>query len=122
MTESQRAMVAARLANLAHGGNRKSDQAANLPLDDRSPVPPVTQASAAEMLNVSERTVRAAKVVQDKGDPELVAKVERNEVSVSAAADIATLPQRSSSTRPLYHRHAGGATYAAGDRRGGGQA
>ena len=34
------------MANLKNGGDRKSDQAANLPLDS------ITQAKAAEMLNV----------------------------------------------------------------------
>jgi ParB-like chromosome segregation protein Spo0J len=33
LDESQRAMVAAKLATLSHGGDRKSDQAANLPVD-----------------------------------------------------------------------------------------
>jgi hypothetical protein len=31
--ESQRAVVAAKVANIHHGGDRKSDQEANLPLD-----------------------------------------------------------------------------------------
>ena len=54
LTESQRAMVAAKLAKLPHGGDRRSDQAANLPLGP-------TQGQAATMLNVSERTVRHAR-------------------------------------------------------------
>jgi hypothetical protein len=33
LNESQRAMVAAKIATLEHGGDRKSNQAANLPLD-----------------------------------------------------------------------------------------
>lgn len=46
---------------------------------------------AAEKFNVSEKTVeRSIKVVKD-GAPELVQAVERGEVSVSAAADVATL-------------------------------
>jgi hypothetical protein len=53
LNTSQRAMVAEQLATLQHGGDRKSDQAANLPVD--------TQATAAELLNVSERSVRAAR-------------------------------------------------------------
>lgn len=40
------------IATLTHGGDRVSEQAANLPL--------ATQAGAAEMLNVSERSVRSA--------------------------------------------------------------
>lgn len=89
LTESQRAAVAAKLANMGHGGDRKSDQAANLP-DDRAPI---SQAQAAEMLNVSERSVRTAKTVIEHGAPELVAAVESGAVSVSAAAAVTELPQ-----------------------------
>lgn len=86
LTESQRAAVAAKLANLAHGGDRKSDQAANLPVEA------VTQVQAAEMLNVSERSVRAAAKVLRDGDESLVQAVERDEVAVSTAAVGAELP------------------------------
>jgi hypothetical protein len=69
--------VAAKLANIRHGGDRKSDQAANLPL--------VSRASAAEMLNVSERSVLAAAKVIHEGDEALILAVERDDVAVSAA-------------------------------------
>lgn len=82
LTESQRGMVAASLATMKHGGNRKSDQAANLPVE-------TTQADAAKMLNVSERTLRTAKTVQDEGAPALVKAVETGEVTIAAAATIA---------------------------------
>lgn len=82
---SQRAMVAAALAKLTHGGDRRSDQAANLPLE--------TQASAAEKLSVAERSVRAAKKVIEDGVPELKEAVEQGKVSVSAAAEVAELPK-----------------------------
>ncbi len=91
LTESQRGVVASKLANLGHGGDRRADQAANLPLEPPVP-PPVSQARAAELLNVSERTVRAAGVVIDKGVPELVQAVERGQASVSAAAAVSRLP------------------------------
>jgi hypothetical protein len=55
-----------------------SDQAADLPL--------VSQAEAARLLKVSERTVRSAKKVLDHGTPDLIEAVERGKVSVSRAA------------------------------------
>lgn len=81
LDESQRAMVARRLANMQHGGDRRSDQSANWPL--------VSIAEAAERLNVSERSIKRAGVVQDKGIPELVAAVDNKQVPVSRAASIA---------------------------------
>lgn len=87
LNESQRAMVAGKIAKLPHGGDRRSDQAANLPVE--SP----TQAQAAQMLNVSERGVRLARSVHEHGAPELVAQVEAGEISVSAAAEVARLPE-----------------------------
>lgn len=85
-----RALIGRRIANLSHGGDRKADQAANLPLDPKTTA--VTQAEAAKLMNVSERAIRQAGVVLDKGTPALVKKVEGGEVSVSAAAAIAKAP------------------------------
>lgn len=79
LSESQRAMVAAKLANLDLGGNQHSE---GLPIG-----------RASEMLNVGERSVARAKDVRARGSAELQEAVERGEVSVSAAADVATLPQ-----------------------------
>ena len=55
MTESQRAMVAAKLANLENGQRSSS---ANLQST------PVSRADAASMLNVSERSVNTAKIIR----------------------------------------------------------
>lgn len=95
LTESQRASVAAKLANMSHGGDRKSrdDQGANLPLDIAPEIAPVTVAQAAELLNVSERSVKTARKVQEHGAPELIAAVDEGKVSVSAAAAIAEAPK-----------------------------
>ena len=54
---------------------------------------PVTQPEAASLLNVSERSVRAAVNVRDHGTPALIEKVQRGEVSVSAADAVARLPE-----------------------------
>jgi N6-adenosine-specific RNA methylase IME4 len=81
LDESQRAMVAAKLATLRLGDNQHAQICAP------------SQEKAAELLNVSRRTVQYARGVQEQGAPELVQAVERGVVSVSAAADIATLPR-----------------------------
>jgi hypothetical protein len=80
LSESQRAMIAAGIAQLTHGGDRRSHQAANLQLE----IPKASVAAA--MLNVSERSVAAAVVVRRHGSPELIHDVEVGKVSVSSAA------------------------------------
>lgn len=84
LDESQRALVAARLANMRQG--ERTDLASN---EAKS----VSQSDAATLLNVSRSGVQRAREVLEEGAPELVAAVERGAVSVSAAADVATLPQ-----------------------------
>lgn len=79
LNESQRAMIAAKVATMLHGGDRRSEQAASLHL--------VSRASAASMLNVSPRSVASAAQVIDHGAPELVAAVEKGEIAVSTAAE-----------------------------------
>ena len=83
LSELQRGMVAARVANLPHGGDR---QAANLPHA-------VSQAQAGAMLNVSARTVRSAVAVRDHASPELVQAVDRGAIPVSVAAGLARAPE-----------------------------
>lgn len=85
LSESQRAYVAGKLATMKRGGDRKSDQRANLPFGTKS-------ADAAKLLNVSPRSVKTAKQVQKRGTPELNKAVEGGEISISAAATVATLP------------------------------
>ncbi|HWB36327.1 MAG TPA: ParB/RepB/Spo0J family partition protein [Rugosimonospora sp.] len=80
LTESQRAMIAARVANLKPG--RPSETPS---------IDGVSAESAATMLNVSTSSVERAKKVQDRGAPELVAAVDAGEVAVSAAASVAEI-------------------------------
>ncbi len=86
LTESQRAMAAAKLANMPLGGAQY--RSANLQTDAQS----VSQSDAAKLLNVSTRTVAAASKVKDGAIQELTQAVERGEVSVSAAAAVAAMP------------------------------
>lgn len=86
LDESQRAMVAAKVAGLGHGGDRVSEQGAKM----RLAVP--TQDQAAAMLNVGKRSVQHARVVQDHGTPELAQAVEQGKVAVSTAATLVELP------------------------------
>ncbi|WP_395661671.1 hypothetical protein [Aestuariivirga sp.] len=83
LSEGQRGWVSAQIAKLGQG-RPTEDNPANLPV-----IP--TQSQAAEMLNVSERTVRNAVVVRDHGVPELQQKVAKGEVAPSTAADVARL-------------------------------
>jgi phage N-6-adenine-methyltransferase len=84
LTESQRGMVAAKLANLADGQHTSS---ANLPSLA------VSQSDAAELLNVSTRTVTAAVKVRDEAPEEIIKAVERGAVSINLASQVAALPE-----------------------------
>jgi hypothetical protein len=80
LNESQRAMFAATLATLPKGANQH--------VPDGTP----SRAKAAEMLNVSGRSVARAKTVTDEGTPELQAAVIDGTVSLSDAATVAHEP------------------------------
>jgi hypothetical protein len=80
LDESQRALVAGRIAKLQQG--RPSNNAS---------IEAVSQAQAAALLNVSRSEVQRAREVLDEGAPELISAVERGEAAVSAAADVSTL-------------------------------
>ena len=84
LNDSQRAIIAAQLEKLKHGGDRKTDQDANLHLD---------RGRVAELLNVSPRTVASGRKVVVHGIDDLRRKVESGTLSVSAAADVAELPE-----------------------------
>jgi N6-adenosine-specific RNA methylase IME4 len=102
LTESQRAMVAAKLSTLRLGDNQHSaSQAAQIcaPAMDfgaehaaPEPEAAVSQSDAAELLSVSRRSVQTATKVQEKGAPELQEAVDQGRVAVSTAAEIADRP------------------------------
>lgn len=87
LSESQRAMIAAQVANL-EDGQKKSDADRGRSID----LPAISQADAAEMFSIGEATVRRAAAVHRNGTPELRQAVKDGEIKVSAAAKIATLP------------------------------
>ncbi len=78
LNESQRAMVAARLANMPKG--RPSENAS---------IEAFSQPVAADLLNVSRAGVQRARGVLDHGEPELIDAVDRGDIAVSRADAIA---------------------------------
>lgn len=81
LTDSQRAMVAANLANLKHG-QKKSDRSTDL-----------SQSESAGKLSVSVESVKRAKQVIESGSASLIKAVEAGEVSVRSASVVAQLPK-----------------------------
>jgi phage N-6-adenine-methyltransferase len=102
LTESQRASIAARVANMPRGTNRFADRSANLQTynepqlslsEQASPRPPMTStADAARMLNVSPRSVADARKVHEYAPPEISQAVDEGRMSVSLASKVADLP------------------------------
>lgn len=83
LNESQRAMIAAKLATLKSG--QRADYAAHATGGEISP-PAMSAGAAAEMLNVNRHTVNAAKKVLTAGTAEEIKAVERGEAAVSTIA------------------------------------
>jgi len=81
LSEAQRGMVAAKLANMP--AHRPANNSANLQ---------TSQSDAAEMLNVSTRTVAAASKIQDEAPPVVVHAVEAGDVSIHLATQFQALP------------------------------
>ncbi len=84
LNEAQRAMIAAKIANLKSGQRadlkRKGDQGAV------KTAPAVSQKDAAALLNVGRTTVQEAKTVLDRGTEEEILAVERGEIGVGPLA------------------------------------
>lgn len=92
LSKSQRALVAARLADFQHGGSR-SRQAGSY-----------TQKAAAAKLGIGERSVRDGKLVIERGPAELKADVERGLVAVRAAAEMIRAAGKERVLVSEYHR------------------
>lgn len=95
LTESQRAMVAARLVDWDIGINQNTAGSANLPTRE-----------AARRLSISERAVIAAKRIRDHGAAELIKAIRDGRVSVHAGealSDLAVEAQREVLAREEKH-------------------
>ena len=86
LTESQRAMVASKLAKLRVGDVRSQVSGGS--------IDPPSIEKAAEQLKVGTASVKRAKAVHEHGSPELIAAVEQGEIAVSKAATIAKTVQK----------------------------
>jgi flagellar hook-basal body complex protein FliE len=83
---SQRAMIAERLATMKDGGDRRSNQFANLQTE--------TLEDVAKKMQVSPRVVSTARKVRKEAAPEVVAQVERGEMSLNAAHETLKQPEQ----------------------------
>ena len=81
LTESQRGMVAAKMATMKNGR------------PETTSIDAVSKAEACEALKVGVSTLDRARKIQRLGSPELVAAVESGEVTVGAAYKVAELDQ-----------------------------
>ena len=92
LDESQRSLIALRLANMRQGERTDLQPSANLRK--------VSQAEAAERLSVSERSVTFAALVLNEATPALLHAVEQGKIAVSLAAKLAGDRLKRFSARP----------------------
>jgi hypothetical protein len=100
LTTSQRAMVAAGLANMKQGSGpyMVDEKGASAPF--------ISQSDAAEMMNVSRESVKRTKRVLASGDEDLIDDVRAGEVSVTGAAKkVRPAPPRRSHRRWRWPKH-----------------
>jgi ParB-like chromosome segregation protein Spo0J len=103
LDESQRGMVAARIANLVQGA--RTDLAS---IEAKSEGW-ISQVDAAGLLNIGRATVQRAKTVVEIGTPELIEAVDGGKIKLNEAERIARLPpeqQRQLVARPKAERKA----------------
>jgi hypothetical protein len=82
LDDDQRRMVGAKIVTMTQGRPSETSQIAN-----------ISREQAAELVNADVPGIDRARKVVKHGAPELVAAVERGEVSVSAAASVAEAPK-----------------------------
>ena len=82
LNETQRGIVAAKLANMRRGGREANPS--------KDGIDPIAQEKAAKLLNVSTKTVERASKLVKAGKPELVAAAEQGRVKVAAAVKFIT--------------------------------
>ncbi len=104
MSESQRAMAAAKLADMPQGAR-----------SDLGPIGTMSAAQAADALNVGERSVKRAKAVRKHGNEKLVNAVEAGQMSV-AAAEKKTRPSPTEKIKNRREREHRGARHARVDQ------
>ena len=89
LSESQRAMLAARLSNLTVGANQHVKRTSDEPASKDAP----SQADAAKEFGVSRSTVQRASKVIESGSASLQKAVQSGEIPVRSAAVVAELPK-----------------------------
>ena len=94
LDRSQRAMVAARLAQLQRGANQHAsrDASSTAPEHASRDACSTTQANAAALMRVGRAQVQRARAVQEQGIPELVAAVDGRRITVATAARLVNEP------------------------------
>jgi hypothetical protein len=85
LNESQRAMVAAKIATMKQG--QRTDLAGKPAKSQTAASPALSQEQAAKLLNVSRDSVQKAKIVTGSGDKELIEQVQSGKKSVNGAAE-----------------------------------
>lgn len=90
MSEAERVVAAVAYANLKKGDNQHAAKGNEVGANE--PTSPASQAEAARKFGVPVSQIKRAKVVIEKGVPELVAAMKDETVSVSDAAAIASEP------------------------------
>jgi hypothetical protein len=85
LNETQRGIVAAKLANMRVGGREANPS--------KDGIPPTSQETAAKLLNVSTKTVERATKLIKGGVPDLVAAAEQGRVKVSKAVAFVDKPE-----------------------------